>query len=125
MKKVVFTLNMPNVGSWNGKWSGEGRNYIIKKSVTDKKFDELKEKGGSSFSWYYSWSDGWGALVTCREIKKGERLKKSDGFCGYDWMVMSIMDYGKIMATHEIKAMNENKLSRPEPMNSNPDNTPF
>jgi hypothetical protein len=41
MNKVVFKLSMPNRGSWNGGWSGERRNYIIKKSLTDKKCNEL------------------------------------------------------------------------------------
>ena len=27
---VCFELSMPNVGSWNGKWSGEDRRYIIR-----------------------------------------------------------------------------------------------
>ena len=28
---VVFELTMPGVGSWNGRWSGEGRYYAILK----------------------------------------------------------------------------------------------
>ena len=24
---IVFTLNMPHRGSWNGRWSGEGKIY--------------------------------------------------------------------------------------------------
>jgi hypothetical protein len=47
--------------------------------------------------------------VSCRILLKGERLGKSDGFSGYDWMVDSILDYGKIMATHEIKKYLEEK----------------
>jgi len=112
MNRVVFKLSMPNVGSWNGRWSGEERNYIIKKSVTDKKLTELGITDMKPASWYYSWGDGWGASVDCRLLKKGERLKKSNGFSGYDWMVTSIMDYGKIMATHEIKAMLEAKKAK-------------
>lgn len=32
--------------------------------------------------------------VECREAQKIER--KSDGFCGYDWMIKSIIKYGEI-----------------------------
>ena len=94
MKRVVFRLSMPNVASWNGKWSGAGKNYVIVKKLTDKIVSELgitEEKGNS---WYYGWDYGWGAEVSARIAQKGERMKKSDGFCGYGWMVDNILAYG-------------------------------
>lgn len=56
-----------------------------------------KEVVGKSF--YHRWEDGWTACVSvekvdCREAQKIER--KSDGFCGYDWMIESIIKYGEI-----------------------------
>lgn len=37
---VSFILTMPNKGSWNGKWAGEGNLYcIIKKLDKDKEAD--------------------------------------------------------------------------------------
>jgi len=93
MKRIEFRLSMPNVGSWNGRWSGEGRNYSIVRKLTDKKCAEL-EIGENGNSWYHSWNDGWGASVRARIVPSGERLKRSDGFCGYDWMVSNIIMFG-------------------------------
>ena len=30
---LAFVLTMPNIGSWNGKWSGEGNFYAITRFV--------------------------------------------------------------------------------------------
>jgi hypothetical protein len=98
MKRLLFRLSMPSVGSWNGKWTGSDRNYTICKQVTDKKALELD---GESF--YYRWNDGWTAKISVTVIKKGETLKKSDGFCGYDWMVENIWLYGDIKGEKEEK----------------------
>lgn len=100
-KLIVFTLSMPNCASWNGKWSGAGRNYAIVRSARNLKADEILSKG----SFYYRWSDGWGASVRVQEItpQDARRVRKqSEGFCGYDWMVDSIERFGKIYADHEI-----------------------
>jgi hypothetical protein len=53
----------------------------------------------------YSWSDGWGASIDVREVGRKEAVRlrrKSAGFSGYDWMVNTIIKYGKPMADHEI-----------------------
>lgn len=108
MKRIEFTLSMPSRASWNGQWSGEGKHYAIVRALPDAKADELlKEK-----SWYYSWSDGWGALVCVRELKKGELAKKSAGFYGYDWMVDSILIRGEILAAHEVRAIERSERER-------------
>ena len=100
MKRVEFKLSMPGRNSWNGRWSGEERNYTIVKSLRDSvALDLLGERG--SQSWSYAWKDGWCANVRARIVMPGERLKKSDGFCGYDWMIDSILQYGRIYASHE------------------------
>lgn len=103
--QLAFTLSMPNRGSWNGGWSGEDRLFCIIRKFDTKtlvtKAQELLQKK----SFYYGWSDGWGASVSIKEVTPAEARqlkKKSSGFCGYDWMVDSIIDYGKILATHEI-----------------------
>ena len=91
--KVSFTLSMPNRGSWNGGWSGSERVFAIVKDFAPTK---APEEG----SHYYDFGDGWGASVLVRHIDaKTARVlkKKSAGFCGYDWMVDSIVWYGKIM----------------------------
>lgn len=92
MKRIEFKLSMPGNPSWNGKWSGDEKRYALVRLVPDGKAAELLEAS----SWGYVWSDGWSARVEAREVPKGERAKKSAGFCGYDWMVSSILAVGRI-----------------------------
>jgi hypothetical protein len=107
---VAFQLSMPNRGSWNGKWSGQDRQYILIKSISaryaksQEHFKDLLEKGKDS--WYYSWNDGWGASISAEVISAAEakkRRKLSAGFCGYEWMVQSIISYGEISTATERK----------------------
>lgn len=103
---VCFTLTMPNRASWNGRWSGEDRFYAVIEKFRDTKKHrakarELLEKG----SWYYRWDDGWGAIITAKEVTPAEARtirRKSNGFCGYEWMIKSILNYGAIYADHQI-----------------------
>ncbi len=106
---LLFQLTMPDVGSWNGKWSDAGKFYGKVKNIGRSK--EAEEKGrkilqGSSFS--YSWSDGWKAQISVTRIdaKEATRLRRvlqisKQGFCGYDWMVDSIIRNGEIMTKRE------------------------
>jgi hypothetical protein len=80
---------MPSTGSWNGQWSGAGRNYVRVRRVDAKRADEL-----AAGRWYHNWTDGWSALVTARIMERGERATKSDGFAGYDWMIDNIIRHG-------------------------------
>lgn len=93
MERVEFRLTMPNNNSWNGKWTGDEKNYTIKKNLSNKAVERLLGDKESD-NWYHNFGDGWGANVEATIIPKGQRLKKSDGFCGYDWMVSNIMCYG-------------------------------
>lgn len=109
---VSFQLTMPNVGSWNGKWSGEGSKYYVIKKVSErwiKKQEHFKTLlEANKDSWHYSWSDGWGANVTAEIVTSYEaskRRKQSSGFCGYEWMVDSIMWYGEIMNSSQRKSI--------------------
>lgn len=95
MTRIEFRLTMPGRSSWNGRWSGEARNYTLVREIED---DVMNKYDGRS--WSYAWSDGWVANITARVVGPGV-LAKSDGFCGYDWMVVSILRYGKIYADHE------------------------
>lgn len=94
MKQLCFKLSMPNIGSWNGKWTGESNLYaIIRKfyAYDNDKTDKILDKG----YFYYNFGDGWGAGVTVTEVKGKEAnkiRKHSNGFCGYDWMVNSIIN---------------------------------
>ena len=96
MTCVEFKLAMPNQGSWDGKWSGEDRNYTLTREIEDDQACKLDGR-----SWSYGWPDGWRAEISVRVVHEGETLKPSHGFHGYDWMVESILRYGKIYADHE------------------------
>ena len=96
MRHIAFFLSMPNVGSWNGQWSGHGGRYVIVKSFRNKSpiLENLTDG-----SWSYNFGDGWGASVRMKEVDAttARKLKKdSDGFCGYDWMIASIISHGEI-----------------------------
>jgi hypothetical protein len=84
---------MPVTNSWNGGWTGEDKNLtIIRKLDYDTVIDMLGTERRRS--WFHVWDDGWLACVEARVLKSGERAKKSDGFCGYDWMVDNIISFG-------------------------------
>lgn len=97
---LSFTLNMPSRGSWNGKWSGENYLFVIIKKFNGKKGRERANKVLEKSYHHYSWSDGWAAGIDIKEIN-GEEAKglkrRSQGFCGYDWMVDSILERGEII----------------------------
>lgn len=99
--KLLFTLDMPNNNAWNGRWSGEGQFYGRIRSCgtakkTRKRLQPILEKG----YFYYNFGDGWGASVTVTEAtaQDVQKVKKSSrGFCGYDWMIDSILTWGEIL----------------------------
>ena len=96
---LLFTLSMPNVGSWNGKWTGEGRTYCRSRKVSR---DKEKELDGKSF--YYDFGDGWCANVSVKKVyanEAGKAMRKSMGFCGYEWMINEIVTLGKIKTLKE------------------------
>ena len=97
MKHLVFTLTMPHAASWNGRWSGEGGNYVRGAKFTDAAFKKLPKNLIGEHC--YRWSDGWEACVTVEEVtgrEKVKRLKKSDGFSSYGWMITSLLRTGEI-----------------------------
>lgn len=97
MTRVEFRLSMPGRSSWDGRWSGDGRNYTTVRSLTNEAAAKLfAVEGGFTAhkSWTHRWSDGWCAQIEARIVRTGERLKKSDGFCGYSWMVDNIIRTG-------------------------------
>lgn len=97
---IAFILTMPNRGSWNGRWSGENDLHAIVKPEKSVPKDII----GKSF--LYRWDDGWLACVSVEKVdcREGNKIrKKSRGFCGYNWMVESIIKKGVI----EYKAESE------------------
>ena len=96
---LCFELSMPNVGSWNGKWTGENEKYFKTRKCPIKKQKELHGK-----SFYYGFGDGWGANVLVEKIDSKEAAKRrrnSVGFCGYDWMIDEILKFGRILTLQE------------------------
>ena len=96
-QRILFKLSMPNVGSWNGQWSGGGRSYNLVRRVPDKRIAELEIPN----SWYHNFGDGWGASVSARVMECGERRPKSAGFAGYDWMLDRILQWGDTECRHQ------------------------
>jgi hypothetical protein len=101
MTIICFELSMPDRGSWNGRWSGEGRPYArIRKFGGSKATKEKAARILAEGSYYYNFADGWGASVSVRDVTPSEAAKierKSAGFCGYDWMIDSIIRDGEIL----------------------------
>ena len=85
-QKIIFELSMPNVGSWNGRWTGENSKYTVMRKI------DGSDIVGKSF--YYDFGDGWGASVKVREAEPRE--KATNRFAGYEWMIDSIIRNGEI-----------------------------
>jgi len=104
---LSFTLSMPNIGSWNGKWTGEGTLYarVInfgRSKKADAKANEILTKG----YYHYNFGDGWSAGISVKAVSSKEAAmirRKSKGFYGYDWMIDSIRHNGKIISPSEQK----------------------
>ncbi len=100
---LVFTLSMPNVGSWNGEWTGSENLYVKTRRAPPATIARiLKEKSETDFS--YNFGDGWWASVRVKSTSAAEAnkiMRHSAGFCGYDWMIDEIMQYGRILTREE------------------------
>lgn len=92
---LLFILSMPSNNSWNGRWSGEENVYAKTRPMPR----SAKKKDQVIGTHYHNFGDGWCAAVECRAVTTAEArkiMKFSRGFCGYDWMINSIMLYGEI-----------------------------
>jgi len=104
---LSFTLSMPNVNSWNGRWSGEDRLFVVCRSFRGRKEIANAEKIAEKGYYHYSWGDGWAAGIRVQEVTSSGAQKlrrKSAGFSGYDWMIDSIIKHGEPLAPHQVKA---------------------
>jgi hypothetical protein len=99
---------MPNVASWNGKWTGATKKYYVIRTYRGKEengriTDLVNGKEFANF--YYRWEDGWGANVRMEIVGPSDarkRKKESAGFCGYEWMIDSILKHGKIIIANHL-----------------------
>ena len=79
---------MPNVGSWNGKWTTRDQVHTVLVGSTKKDYELIG-------SYRYDFGDGWSAQIKIREAEPKERI--SGKFYGYEWMVHSIRKHGQII----------------------------
>lgn len=99
---IAFTLSMPGVSSWDGKWSGEDRPHVIVRA-----FRKMPNHDGKSIApgrYSYNFSDGWRAAVNVEIVDRSDAQKlrrRSAGFSGYDWMVDEICRLGRIRTLSE------------------------
>ena len=100
---LAFKLSMPGCNSWDGRWSGENGEHV--------KVLNVKTTSSVKLGYYsYDFGDGWRAGVSVDVVDKNEahKLKKrSNGFCGYDWMVQEIIKYGRIRPEPERRQDNK------------------
>ncbi len=102
---LAYTLLMPRATSSNGRWSGDDDLHIVTRSYQSKKRIELARRIIDEGPYHYNWNDGWGARIDVHEVGNQEAAamrRKSVGLAGYDWMIDTIEEYGKPLATHEI-----------------------
>jgi hypothetical protein len=99
---LSFQLTMPNIGSHNGRWTGQSKQYFHIQSTSNVNRQSVLDllDGKESRTFHYSWGDGWGANVKMEIIDGKEaarRRKISSGFCSYEWMCREILEHGKII----------------------------
>lgn len=100
MKHFKFVLTMPRNNSWNGKWTGEDKYYCRIRSYVNDYVPKYLKTG----DYTYDFGDGWMACVKVEEITAKQKKicnSKSNGFCGYDWMIGSIIEHGKILNSRD------------------------
>ena len=97
---VLFRLSMPNNNAWNGKWTGENNLYAIVKNLNKETINRIMGTG----YYTYNFGDGWAAGILTSEISPQNARKvrrNSKGFCGYDWMVQSIIEHNNIICNSD------------------------
>ena len=100
---VSFELTMPNIGSWNGIWTGQKKGHFIVKKCSKEELKRINLKEDKA-SFHYNFGDGWGATVKVEKVDSktaNKRRKNSNGFCNYDWMVDEIIQFGRIKEISE------------------------
>ena len=96
---LSFEITMPNVGSWNGQWTGAKNLHFAFRNVSKKEGVTLMG-GKDKRNFYYNFGDGWGANVCVKPMLSTEKTKiekMNNGFMGYDWMIDSILKNDKII----------------------------
>lgn len=103
--QLAFILTMPGSPSWNGRWSGDGKLFCVTKTFRGAKQGAKAKSIIDNQPYWYRWDDGWCARIEVREVDAKEAAslrKQSAGFRGYEWMVETIIQYGKPLANHQL-----------------------
>lgn len=102
---LAFTLTMPQNNSWNNRWSGRDKLFCIVKKFPNTAKYLVKEMKLDGKSFTHNFGDGWVAQVSVKRVDSFEARslrKRSHGFCGYDWMIDSILAHGKIQIHSDV-----------------------
>lgn len=96
MTILCFQLSMPNNNSWNGKWTGDSVFYARTRTFSKKaNAQQILDKGYFS----YNFGDGWRTAIDVTKVTSAQAKKinkNTKGFCGYEWMIDSIIQHGDI-----------------------------
>lgn len=99
---LEFELNMPNRGSWNRRWTGDGIEHKVYRNVPKSQALKLLEQE----DFYHEFGDGWTA---CISVKKSKR-KKDSYFKGRLYMVDELIELGRIRTMEEKRKARLNKV---------------
>lgn len=97
MKYLAYKLTMPHANTVSGRWTREKDLHCRVQRVREANWDNVKRLVGNTY--FYDFSDGWVAQidVTLVNEKRAKELKRqSTGFCGYEWMIKSILTTNEI-----------------------------
>jgi hypothetical protein len=91
-KFILYEIIDTNIGSWNGKFSGEKERFTKYYKLSKNIYVPKKS------SYHYNFGDGWTlninvSIVSTIEIEK----LKDNGFRNYEWMIESIRKNEKII----------------------------
>ena len=91
---IIFRLTMVKVPTWDGTWSGADKVFVRRR------LDSVVPASVVGRVFTYEWDDGWSVRISVEKVSTVEAIgiaKQSKGFCGYDWMIDSIIKYGEIL----------------------------
>jgi len=91
---IVFRLTMAKVPTWNGTWSGADKVFVRRR------LDSVVPASVVGRVFIYEWDDGWSVRISVEKVSAAKAAgiaKQSKSFCGYDWMIDSIIKYGEIL----------------------------
>lgn len=122
MTVLLFEYGHSRIGSWDGKWSGEGSVFAKEVLLTKERKQHLESLGidckkGVKHKFSHDFGDGWVAEINMTVGNKKdfkEIMKASQGFMGYEWLIDSILKYGKVKQKFMIYDLQQNQTREEE-----------